>query len=206
MIDRSTEAGDPIPDTRTTGGFLASSTAVGFVSSRWLLSNLSSAQLKERLNIVLVHKPFTLEDRAALRDDLVYPGTDSKKAVFKKIRSSLELSLGDKSYERGDHIRHMRRVGLGSLTYDSQPTYLINGYPMEAATAALWKTKEEPGDKTIVATYVRHDSVWKCPLFALARYELMDLAIMDWDGNGPRGFGWIKSGTLTKDHFDHVVS
>ncbi|GAX83417.1 hypothetical protein CEUSTIGMA_g10842.t1 [Chlamydomonas eustigma] len=50
---------------------------------------------------------------------------------------------------------HMRRVGLGSLTYDSQPTYLINGYPMEAATTALWKTKEEPGDKTIVATYVR---------------------------------------------------
>ena len=71
-----------------------------------------------------------------------------------KTHHHLEFNLGNVTYERGEHIRGMRHIGMVPLTYPGRPEFFLNK-PLEALGMVLWKAKEGPGDKYSIATYSR---------------------------------------------------
>lgn len=135
---------------------------------------------------------------------MVFPGSSSMKMLWKTLRSNLEFAFAVSSYERGMQLRCALAIGVGSIIYPPDPSFLISNQGFEALTLGKFRFKEAIGLHTAVTTYPRHGQVWSCPVLAYTLYTVTDLCLQLDDYGQPRLLTWIQPGPK-KEHYAYPV-
>ena len=104
---------------------------------------------------MLLNRPFSAADKWEFVLYWLRPGTSCPLKVFKLLRTALELCLADRTYQRGDHARHMTLAGIGWFAYRGHWSYLMQDQDLETLYCGLRRFKTGDGTKNVLVSYPR---------------------------------------------------
>lgn len=93
-------------------------------------------------------------------DKLLLDSSDDTKKAFNNVRTGFMMTVCERSYARGDHVRWMRWMGLNVWDYQSDHSHVNPEQPMDVLIQALFDTKEAEGDQVYYVAFGRYKDVF----------------------------------------------
>eukprot|EP00798_Chlamydomonas_sp_ICE-L_P030651 gene30651-35667_t len=80
---------------------------------------------------------------------------------YRLLRTAAMMSVAERCYARGDHVRQFRFLGFNYWAYKSHETFLVKDRDMDALVLAIFGDKEDTGADIQFSVYTRHRDVTK---------------------------------------------
>eukprot|EP00798_Chlamydomonas_sp_ICE-L_P028214 gene28214-31319_t len=93
---------------------------------------------------------------------------------YRLLRTAAMMSVAERCYARGDHVRQFRFLGFNYWAYKSHETFLVKDRDMDALVLAIFGHKEDTGADIQFSVYTRHRDVTKCAIYWLYLYLQME--------------------------------